>query len=479
MNLLLFFLHYLYKKINLETKILNDFKQIRKDQQLFFEKLKTEGISSRIDHLKNLKRLINKRESKIIEALSADLGKPSFESYTSEILMVQKELDLFIKNLKSWAAPKRVSGSLLNFPSKDYILYEPYGKVLMISPWNYPFQLALIPLIGAVATGNTVVLKPSESAPHTTKVIAELLSEIFPKNWVQVIEGDAEIAQALLKLQWDYIFFTGSTTVGKIIAKSAAIHLTPLTLELGGKSPCIVDGSTNIQKTARRIIFGKFINCGQTCIAPDYILVKQEIKQSLIDALIKEIEKAFGQDISKSKDYGRIIHQKHFDKLINNLKDQKVVYGGKYDKQNLFFSPTLVVDPPKKSQLYQEEIFGPILSIIGYNNEEEIDNVLTELKNPLAFYVFSKRKKFIRKIIQRYPFGGAVINDSIVHFANPNLPFGGIGQSGMGAYHGKHSFDLFSHSKPIVKRSFWFDLPQRYAPYPKSISTLKWILKKI
>lgn len=479
MNLLLFFLHYLYKKINLETKILNDFKQIRKDQQLFFEKLKTEGISSRIDHLKNLKRLINKRESKIIEALSADLGKPSFESYTSEILMVQKELDLFIKNLKSWAAPKRVSGSLLNFPSKDYILYEPYGKVLMISPWNYPFQLALIPLIGAVATGNTVVLKPSESAPHTTKVIAELLSEIFPKNWVQVIEGDAEIAQALLKLQWDYIFFTGSTTVGKIIAKSAAIHLTPLTLELGGKSPCIVDGSTNIEKTARRIIFGKFINCGQTCIAPDYILVKQEIKQSLIDALIKEIEKAFGQDSSKSKDYGRIIHQKHFDKLINNLKDQKVVYGGKYDKQNLFFSPTLVVDPSKKSQLYQEEIFGPILSIIGYNNEEEIDNVLTELKNPLAFYVFSKRKKFIRKIIQRYPFGGAVINDSIVHFANPNLPFGGIGQSGMGAYHGKHSFDLFSHSKPIVKRSFWFDLPQRYAPYPKSISTLKWILKKI
>jgi aldehyde dehydrogenase (NAD+) len=248
---------------------------------------------------------------------------------------------------------------------------------------------------------------------------------------------------------------------------------------LGGKSPCIVDGSTNIEKTARRIIFGKFINCGQTCIAPDYILVKKEIKQSLIAALIKEIEKAFGQDSSKSKDYGRIIHQKHFDKLINNLKDQKVVYGGKYDKQNLFFSPTLVVDPPKKSQLYQEEIFGPILSIIGYNNEEEIDNVLTELKNPLAFYVFSKRKKFIRKIIQRYPFGGAVINDSIVHFANPNLPFGGIGQSGMGAYHGKHSFDLFSHSKPIVKRSFWFDLPQRYAPYPKSISTLKWILKKI
>ena len=472
-------MHYLYKKNYLKTNLLNDFEHLRNQQNLFFKKLKTDGISIRLDYLKRLKNKINKEESQIIKALGSDLGKPNFESYASEILMVQKELDLFIKNLKSWAAPKRVSGSLLNFPSKDYIIYEPYGTILMISPWNYPFQLSLIPLIGAIATGNTVVLKPSESAPHTARVLTELLGEIFPVSWVQVIEGDAEVAQALLKLKWDYIFFTGSTSVGKIVAKDAAVHLTPLTLELGGKSPCVVDGTTNIDKTARRIVFGKFLNCGQTCIAPDYILVKNEVKERLIEALIKEIDKAFGENIANSKDYGRIIHKKHFDKLVNNLKDQKVVYGGAYDIKNLFFSPTLVVDPPRNSQLYKEEVFGPILSIIGYQTETDVDNVLSELENPLAFYVFSKRKKFIQKLILHYPFGGAVINDSIVHFTNPNLPFGGIGQSGIGAYHGKHSFDLFSHAKPIVKRSFWFDFPQRYAPYPKSLSTLKWILKKI
>jgi aldehyde dehydrogenase (NAD+) len=472
-------LHYLYKKNDLKTNLINDFDHLREEQKLFFKKLKADKISKRIHSLKRLKNKINNQEKEIIKALSRDLGKPSFESYTSEILMVQKELDLFIKNLKSWAAPKRVSGSLLNFPSKDYIIYEPYGTVLMISPWNYPFQLSLIPLIGAIATGNTVVLKPSESAPYTARLLTKLLGEIFPKNWVNVIEGDAEVAKSLLKLKWDYIFFTGSTSVGKIVSKAAAVHLTPLTLELGGKSPCVVDGSTNIDKTARRIVFGKFLNCGQTCIAPDYILVKNEIKDKLIEALRKEIEKAFGPDIAQSNDYGRIIHKKHFNKLVNNLKDQKVVYGGEYDIENLFFSPTLVVDPPKNSQLYKEEVFGPILSIIGYETETDIDNVLSELKNPLAFYVFSKREKFIKKLILSYPFGGAVINDSIIHFTNPNLPFGGIGQSGIGAYHGKHSFDLFSHAKPIVKRSFWFDLPQRYAPYPKSLSTIKWILKKI
>lgn len=457
----------------------NSFEHLRKKHHQFFERLKTEGIATRIAHLKRLKKLLSQEESKIIAALRADLGKPSFESYTSEILMVQKEIDLFVKNLKSWAAPKRVSGSLLNFPSKDYILSEPYGTVLMISPWNYPFQLALIPLIGAVAAGNTVVLKPSESAPHTAQLLTALLGQVFPENWVTVIEGDAEVAQALLQLQWDYIFFTGSTTIGKLIAKAAAVHLTSVTLELGGKSPCIVDGSTNLEKTARRIVFGKFLNCGQTCIAPDYVLVKKEIQQELIQALSIAIDKAYGPNSIQSKDYGRIIHQKHFDKLLSDLKDQEVVYGGTHDKNTLFFAPTLVANPPKSSRLYQEEIFGPILPIIGYESEAEIDSVLSDLKNPLAFYVFSKRKKFIQKLVQQYPFGGAVVNDSIIHFTNPNLPFGGIGHSGMGAYHGKYSYDLFSHAKPIVKRSFWFDLPQRYAPYPKSLSTLKWILKKI
>jgi len=445
----------------------------------FFKAHKKQSLKVRIDHLKKLKKVLNEKEQDIFNALDRDLKKPVFESFTSELLMVQKEIDAFIKNLKEWAAPKRVSGSLLNFPSQDFLLSEPYGTVLMISPWNYPFQLTMVPLVGAVGAGNTVVLKPSESAPHTSKVLIDILSAVFPNDWVSVVEGDAQVAQALLKERWDYIFYTGSTQVGKIVAKAAAEHLTPVTLELGGKSPCVVDGTAPLQKTARRIVWGKFLNCGQTCIAPDYVLVKSEHKDALIQALIEEIEKAFGDDAQNSKDYGRIIHEKHFKKLEADLKNQKTIYGGKTVAKELFFGPTLVDQPAMDSSLIQDEIFGPILPILSYDSLEDIDEVLTELKNPLAFYVFSQNKKFINTSIQNYPFGGSVVNDVLVHFTNPKLPFGGIGNSGVGAYHGKYSFDLMSHTKPVVKRSFWLDLPQRYAPYPKSISLLKNILKRV
>ena len=445
----------------------------------FFKAHKKQSLKVRIDHLKKLKKVLNEKEQDIFNALDRDLKKPVFESFTSELLMVQKEIDVFIKNLKEWAAPKRVSGSLLNFPSQDFLLSEPYGTVLMISPWNYPFQLTMVPLVGAVGAGNTVVLKPSESAPHTSKVLIDILNAVFPYDWVSVVEGDAQVAQALLKERWDYIFYTGSTQVGKIVAKAAAEHLTPVTLELGGKSPCVVDGTAPLQKTARRIVWGKFLNCGQTCIAPDYVLVKSEHKDALIQALIEEIEKAFGDDAQNSKDYGRIIHEKHFKKLEADLKNQKTIYGGKTVAKELFFGPTLVDQPAMDSSLIQDEIFGPILPILSYDTLEDIDEVLTELKNPLAFYVFSQNKKFINTLIQNYPFGGSVVNDVLVHFTNPKLPFGGIGNSGVGAYHGKYSFDLMSHTKPVVKRSFWLDLPQRYAPYPKSISLLKNILKHI
>lgn len=445
----------------------------------FFKAHKKQSLKVRIDHLKKLKKVLNEKEQDIFNALDRDLKKPVFESFTSELLMVQKEIDAFIKNLKEWAAPKRVSGSLLNFPSQDFLLSEPYGTVLMISPWNYPFQLVMVPLVGAVGAGNTVVLKPSESAPHTSKVLIDILSAVFPNDWVSVVEGDAQVAQALLKERWDYIFYTGSTQVGKIVAKAAAEHLTPVTLELGGKSPCVVDGTAPLQKTARRIVWGKFLNCGQTCIAPDYVLIKSEHKDALIQALIEEIEKAFGDDAQNSKDYGRIIHEKHFKKLEADLKNQKTIYGGKTVAKELFFGPTLVDQPAMDSSLIQDEIFGPILPILSYDTLEDIDEVLTELKNPLAFYVFSQNKKFINTLIQNYPFGGSVVNDVLVHFTNPKLPFGGIGNSGVGAYHGKYSFDLMSHTKPIVKRSFWLDLPQRYAPYPKSISLLQNILKHI
>ena len=463
----------------MESIPLPTLKELHAKQKEFYQELKNKPLAFRIERLKKLKQQLSEREAEILEALHSDLGKSDFEGYTSEILMVHKELDLFIKNLKYWAAPKRVAGSLLNFPSQDYILSESYGSVLMISPWNYPFQLSMIPLIGAVAAGNTVVLKPSEFAPNSSKILIELLEAVFEADWVKIIEGDALIARDLLKFQWDYIFFTGSTAVGKIVAQAAAVHLTPVTLELGGKSPCIVDGSTSIEKTARRIVFGKFLNCGQTCIAPDYVLVKKEYQEKLIKALGNEIEKAYGKDSSQSKDYGRIINEKHFDKLCNDLENQPVVYGGMHNKASLFFEPTLVLNPSRTSRLMTEEVFGPILPVLSYESQEELHEILGELKNPLAFYVFSKHKKFIQQLVLRYPFGGAVVNDTIVHFTNPKLPFGGVGESGMGAYHGKHSFDLFTHKKPIVKRSFWFDLPQRYAPYSKSLSTIKWILKKI
>ena len=452
---------------------------IKEKQLIFFKDFKTQDVKIRIQHLKKLKKVLEEREESIFEALYQDLKKPVFESFTSELLMVQKELDLQIKNIKEWAAPKRVSGSLINFPSQDYILSEPYGTVLLISPWNYPFQLAMIPFIGAIAAGNTAVIKPSESAPHTAQIIEEIISEVFPPEWAIVIQGDMKVGAALLKTQWDYIFYTGSTAVGKIVAKAAAEFLTPTTLELGGKSPCIVDGTAPIQKTARRIVWGKFLNCGQTCIAPDYVLVQKEYKKALVAAMIQEIEKAFGKNAKNSKDYGRIIHQKHFEKLEKDLDKQKLLFGGEKDKDELYFGPTLVEEPAIDSSLLVDEIFGPILPVLSYTTESEIDSILTKLKNPLAFYLFSTNRCFINTMIQRYSFGGGVINDAIIHFTNDKLPFGGIGNSGMGAYHGKHSFEVFTHAKPVVKRSFWFDLPQRYAPYPKSLKALKFLLKKI
>ena len=452
---------------------------IKEKQLVFFKDFKTQDVKIRIQHLKKLKRVLEEREESLFEALYQDLKKPVFESFTSELLMVKKELDHQIKNIKEWAAPKRVSGSLINFPSQDYILSEPYGTVLLISPWNYPFQLAMIPFIGAIAAGNTAVIKPSESAPHTAQIIEEIISEVFPPEWAIVIQGDMKVGAALLKTQWDYIFYTGSTAVGKIVAKAAAEFLTPTTLELGGKSPCIVDGTAPIQKTARRIVWGKFLNCGQTCIAPDYVLVQKEYKKALVAAMIQEIEKAFGKNAKNSKDYGRIIHQKHFEKLEKDLDKQKLLYGGKKDKDELYFGPTLVEEPALDSSLLVDEIFGPILPVLSYTTESDIDSILTKLMNPLAFYLFSTNRRFINTMIQRYSFGGGVINDAIIHFTNDKLPFGGIGNSGMGAYHGKHSFEVFTHAKPVVKRSFWFDLPQRYAPYPKSLKALKFLLKKI
>ena len=452
---------------------------LHQKQKVFFDTKVTLPTAFRIKKLKALKKEIVKREKDIYETLHKDLKKSGFESMTSETVLVEKEISKMIKMLPLWNRPHRAKSSLINFPSKDYILPEPYGNTLIISPWNYPFQLTVTPLVGAVAAGNTVVVKPSEFAPHTSGVIKSIIETVFDQEHVAVVEGDVSTASILLQKKWDYIMFTGSTSVGKIVAKAAAEHLTPTTLELGGKSPCIIDETAPIGITAKRIVWGKFLNCGQTCIAPDYLLVDEKIKDRLTQELIVQIKKAFGENQQDSEDYGRIAHQKHFNKLKKSLSNQNIIFGGQTDQKEFFFGPTLVDNAPLDSELMQEEIFGPILPVISYKTEDEIHKILSVRERPLAFYVFSKRKKFIDQLFQGYSFGGGVANDSIIQFANDNLPFGGVGHSGMGAYHGKYSFKNFSHEKPLIKRSFWFDIPGRYAPYPKSLSLLKFLLKNL
>jgi aldehyde dehydrogenase (NAD+) len=367
--------------------------------------------------------------------------------------------------------------SLLNFPSNDYILKEPYGSVLVIAPWNYPFQLALCPAIAAFASGNRVTVKPSENTPNTSRVIADLLGKIFPKEWLEVIEGDASKATQLLTQRWDYIFFTGSVAVGKIVAQAAAVNLTPTTLELGGKNPCIVHHSAAIELSAKRIVWGKFINAGQTCIAPDYVLVDAKIKDQFIRALEVEIEKAYGANAAQSPDYTRIVNTKHLNRLIALLDNQSILYGGQSDTKDCYLSPTLVDEPELSSALMQDEIFGPILPIISYQFEAEIEAIIARYEKPLALYVFANDKKFSKKVTKQFSFGGGCINDTIIQFNNKRLPFGGVGHSGYGAYHGKFSIETFLHHKSMVHKGDWLDLPLRYAPYKNKLAWMQKLLR--
>jgi aldehyde dehydrogenase (NAD+) len=416
-------------------------------------------------------------ENEIIQALYDDFKKPAFEAVLTETSYVILELKHTIKNLKDWAKPKRVFPSLLNFPSKDYIFQEPYGKVLVLAPWNYPFQLALCPLISAVAAGNQVVVKPSELTPKTSEIILKIISKVFDKNHVEVVEGGIEVSKQLLSECWDYIFFTGSVAVGKIVAKAAAENLTPVTLELGGKNPCIIDETANLKLAAKRIVWGKFVNAGQTCIAPDYILIQKDMKSHFIDYLKEEITKAYGENPNESPDFARIINAKNWQRLVDMIEPGKVVFGGQSNLKEGYIAPTLVEETSTESTIMQEEIFGPILPILAYEKETEIDSIIAKYEKPLALYVFTENPSFYRQIIQKHSFGGGCINDTIIHFANKRLPFGGVGHSGMGAYHGKLSFDTFSHQKSIVKKANWLDLPMRYAPYKDKLSTIKRMLK--
>jgi aldehyde dehydrogenase (NAD+) len=431
------------------------------------------SVSKRIELLKLLKNKIEQSEALIFEALQKDFKKPPFETYASEILMVYKELNTFTKHLSSWVKPKRKFPALLNFPSSDYIYRDPWGHVLVIAPWNYPFQLAINPIIAAFASGNKVLLKPSEHASHTANLLEHLIATTFTTKEVSVVQGDASIASKLLKKKWDYIFFTGSVQVGKIVAKAAAEQLCPVTLELGGKNPCIVDESANLKIAAKRIVWGKFLNAGQTCIAPDYLLLHESIKDEFIPLLKKEIEAFYAKDPATSKDYARIINASHFQRLVNLLKDEEVIYGGTFIEKENYIQPTLVVLHKVETPLMREEIFGPILPMMSYQKTEEITSIVSANPNPLAFYLFSEKDKEARQLLSTHRFGGGVINDTIVHFLNDRLPFGGVGNSGMGQYHGKYSFETFTREKAIVHRSTRFDIPVKYAPYKDKLSLLQ------
>ncbi|MTH15520.1 aldehyde dehydrogenase [Flavobacterium sp. LC2016-01] len=433
-------------------------------------------IGYRKETLKKLLYNIQKSEDLIVKALYDDFKKPEFEAVLTETNYVISELKDTIKNINSWAKPKNIFPSLLNFPSTDYIYKEPYGKVLVIAPWNYPFQLALCPLIAAVAAGNRVVLKPSELTPHTSAIIAKIISKTFHVKHVEVFEGGVEVSNKLLAKRWDYIFFTGSVAVGKVIAKAAAENLTPVTLELGGKNPCIIDETANLKLAAKRIVWGKFMNAGQTCIAPDYILIQKNMKVNFISFLIEEILKAYGKKIDKSPDFARIINTKNWLRLDSMIEREKVIFGGETDAEKLYISPTLIEEPALDSPVMKEEIFGPILPILSYENEADIENIINKYEKPLAFYVFSENNTFAKRLISNYSFGGGCINDTVIHFSNKRLPFGGVGHSGIGAYHGQLSFDIFSHHKAVVKKGNWLDLPMRYAPYKDKLTSLKRLL---
>ena len=450
---------------------------INKKQSMTVNSQSKISVEDRLRLLKSLKDEINQNEEHIYEALDLDLKKPRFETYATEIGFLLNEIELFIKKLKSWSKPQGIRPALINFPSKDYIIFEPYGKVLVISPWNYPFQLALLPAMSAFAAGNSVVLKPSEHTPNTSRLIKKIVEKVFPKELMSVIEGDSKTASKLLEKKWDYIFFTGSVKVGEIVAMAAAKKLTPYTLELGGKSPAIINSDTDLKLASKRIVWGKFLNSGQTCVAPDYLVVHKSIKGTLIKELINRIEKTFGKQLEKTEDFTAIVNEKNFNRLISLINKNKLIYGGKYDQVKRYISPTIIDSPEMNEEIMKDEIFGPILPILSFEKIEDIDEIIIKNPNPLALYVFSKNKKFNEIIINRYPFGGGAVNDTIVHLANSRLPFGGIGSSGIGSYHGKASFELFSHKKSIVRRYTWFDNNLRYAPYKNKLSLVRKIMK--
>ena len=458
---------------------MNKYENILKRQRNYLSSIGIIDVNDRIENLKKLKNSIKKYENNIINALNIDLGKPEFEAYSNEVGFVYSTIDYFIKNLKSWTKVKKVKNDAAQIPGKSYIYKSHYGAVLIIGPYNYPFQLLIEPLIGAISGGNTVILKPSEYATKTEAIVEKIIKETFDEKYIAVVTGDYKVNSQLLDLEFDYIFFTGSVNVGKIVMEKASKHLTPVTLELGGKSPVIVDNTANLKVSAKRILWGKLTNAGQTCVAPDYILAHEDIYEELIKEFENVIIEFYGQDIIRSKDFGRIINDRHMNRLNAILEHDKnkITFGGEVDFEKRYISPTIIRDVTLEDAVMNEEIFGPIIPVIKYKNMEDIKYYISHHKNPLALYVFSEDENFSEDIINRFSFGGGCVNDTISHVASAYLPFGGIGSSGMGNYHGKASFDTFTHTKSIVKKSTKIDLKLVFPPYKDKIKLIKKVMK--
>lgn len=442
-------------------------------QRAFFNTGKTKSIDFRIEQLKKLRQIIVDNEKAIIQALYEDLRKSELEAYATEVGIVLVEIDDLLKNVKSWSKPQRVKTPLFHQLATSWRYPEPYGVTYIISPWNYPFQLLIAPLAAAMVAGNTAILKPSELSEKTSLLIYKLISENFDEAYIKVVLGGVDESKAMLEQRFDYIFFTGGTEIGRYVYQAAAKHLTPVTLELGGKSPCIVDEDIQLTHTSRRILWGKFTNAGQTCVAPDYLLVNKKVKAQLIDKMKEHLKEFYGDDPAQSPDYGRIISTRHFDRIARMISPEKIVVGGQTNRADKYIAPTLLEGVSIDDAVMQEEIFGPVLPIIEYNTLDEAIAYIKQFEKPLALYIYSRDSSVQNKIMQEVPFGGGCINESVMHVGQGHLPFGGVGESGLGAYHGKASFETFTHYKSVLKKSTLSDMPIKYPPYKNNVGIIK------
>ena len=442
--------------------------EILESQRKLFQSGATLPVSFRIEMLKKLRSAVKKYETEICQALTEDLGKSDYEGFMCEVGLVLSELSYMIRHTKRFAGKHRVYTPLAQFAASSYQLSCPYGNTLIMSPWNYPFLLTIDPLADAIAAGNTAIVKPSAYSPATSELMKKIIEECFSPEYVAVVTGGRKENACLLEQKFDFVFFTGSQNVGREVLRHTAETLTPAVLELGGKSPCIVDETAKLKLAAKRIVFGKYLNCGQTCVAPDYILCHSSVKDQLVEEICRQIKKQYGEKPLQNPDYGKMINEKHFERVSGLIDKEKTVLGGQMNRQTLQIEPTVLDHVTWDDAVMQEEIFGPIMPILTYDDFDEIYSLLADKPKPLALYLFSEDKKRISEVTRRCRYGGGCINDTIIHLATSEMGFGGVGESGMGAYHGKEGFEVFSHKKSIVDKKTWMDLPMRYQPYQRT-----------